>query len=130
MRQAVLTAILVVPAVVFGHASGNGHVHTTSMGDSGSGFSNNALDGGSASGYGQMPGALFGGLMPPAAPPPPPPPALSAPAKKEGNGDGVVSKVKLVGRPGDPMGGNRPVRSISSEIYSESGEQLTSREEV
>ncbi len=91
---------LTLNAAAFGHASGGGHQHTTSMGDS-SGGSSGWGGNPAGPGMGQMPSGLIGagGMMPP--PPPPPPPPLAAPQMVKGNGLGVVSKVKALGRPGE-----------------------------
>lgn len=132
MFRILLIASFALNAAAFGHASGGGHQHSTSMGDSSGGSSN--WGGNSAGpGMGQMPSGLVGGgMMQPPPPPPPPPPPLSAPKIVKGTGQGVQSRVKAVGsptsRPSRQEDVAPPARNISN-IY-EGGETQSGEADV
>lgn len=132
MLRLLISAAFAWNASAFGHASGAGHQHTTSMGDSSGGSS--SWGGNSAGpGMGQMPqGLIGGGMMQPPPPPPPPPPALSAPKTLAGTGQGVQSKVKALGNPNQRLSRQTdvapPARNISN-IY-EGGETQSGETDV
>ncbi len=118
MKTFVLALLMVGAPLAWGHASGNGHVHSVSLGDD----TNGAMTG--FGGAGSRPPSPIGGAMPPSysPPPPPEPPPLFSAQTAPGTGAGVESKVRKLGRPGEalPRGSSRSDRVNG--IYADSAE--------